>query len=237
MEIVLIICFIAIPIIIISIGLKHDKFKEIMTRPDYQYYNSDYYQITRIPYKNLNKNTGTQGEYLTYKQMQPTLGYKKFIFNAYLTTDNGTTEIDIIMIHTSGIYVIESKNFHGIILGKQSEQNWTQCLSKKHTYTFYNPIKQNQRHIEALKAHIPVLNDELYKSIIVFSPRADLSGIENDSKAKVINRYDTLITINQLEKETPYKLKPEHINKIYDILLKFTYTTDEQRTAHIQQIK
>lgn len=237
MDGLLLLTYIIIAAAIIIMFFNKDRIKEITQRADYKYYNSDYYQMTRTPYKNIYKNAGIQGEYLTYKQLQPTLGYKKFVFNVYLPTQKGTTEIDIIMIHTSGIYVIESKNIKGLILGNQTQQQWTQYLSKRNSYSFYNPIKQNHAHIEALKEIIPVLNDELYKSIIVFSPMADLHGIQNESKTRVIKRDDTLRTINELELETPYRLKPEHIDKIQDILLKFTYTTVEQRIKHIQQIR
>ena len=56
------------------------------------------------------------GEYFTYQCIAPLNGYKKFIFNCYLPKADGeTTEVDVILLHESGIYVFESKNYSGWI--------------------------------------------------------------------------------------------------------------------------
>jgi hypothetical protein len=74
---------------------------------------------------------GKSGEYLVYKVLQ---NYEKdgakFLFNCYLpkNNNNDTTEIDVIMIHNSGIYVFESKNYSGWIFGSEHQQKWTQTL-------------------------------------------------------------------------------------------------------------
>ena len=40
----------------------------------------------------------------------------KFLFNLYVPRDNGkTSEIDVIMLHPKGLFVIESKNCSGWI--------------------------------------------------------------------------------------------------------------------------
>jgi DNA-directed RNA polymerase subunit RPC12/RpoP len=77
------------------------------------YKKTDYYSVTRKKYASVLFNKGNYGEFLTYKYLR---GYEaedaKFLFNCYLPKDDGeTTEIDVLMIHSSGIYVFESKNY------------------------------------------------------------------------------------------------------------------------------
>jgi len=63
-----------------------------------------------------------------------------------------TVQIDELIISQSGIYVIEVKNYKGWIFGNIHNEYWTQCLVAGYKSTptknkLYNPIKQNQGHI------------------------------------------------------------------------------------------
>lgn len=44
-------------------------------------------------------------------------------------TNGETTEIDLILIHETGIYVIESKNYKGWIFESEEQKNWIQTLA------------------------------------------------------------------------------------------------------------
>lgn len=122
---------------------------------EYQYYKkSQYYNQTKTTFSILYTDIGKYGEFNIYKNLEKLSGYKKFLFNTYITKDDGTTsEIDVILIHNSGIYVFESKNYSGWIFGRESDIKWTQVLqagagTKK--FKFLNPIIQNKGHIKAL---------------------------------------------------------------------------------------
>ena len=131
----------------------HNKQAE-KTLEENNYYSSTYYMQTTAPYLEVTTDKGKYGEYLIYdclKYYENTGA--KFLFNCYLYKDNGqTTEIDVIMIHSSGIFVFESKNYSGWIFGNEKASTWTQTLAvgrgkpaeKEH---FYNPIRQNELHI------------------------------------------------------------------------------------------
>ena len=50
--------------------------------------------------------------FYTYRCLRQLPGYKRFLFNCYLPKQDGEkTEIDVIFLHESGIYVFESKNY------------------------------------------------------------------------------------------------------------------------------
>lgn len=101
------------------------------------------------------KNLGEYGEFLTFKKIVATCkrydGYYKILRNVYLQTKNGTTEVDSILIHETGIYVFESKNYSGWIFGNYKQKEWTQAVNRNVKNHFYNPIWQNEGHIAALK--------------------------------------------------------------------------------------
>ena len=69
-----------------------------------------YFVQTGNPFNKVMQDIGLIGEYFTYQCLAPLNGYKKFIFNCYLPKADGeTTEVDVILLHESGIYVFESK--------------------------------------------------------------------------------------------------------------------------------
>ena len=94
------------------------------------YINSTYYKVTKKPALAMRTDVGTYGEYCIFKLLK-TYENKgaKFLFNVYLPKDeNETTEIDVLMICSQGIYVFESKNYSGWIFGNEKYKMWTQSL-------------------------------------------------------------------------------------------------------------
>ena len=86
--------------------------------------------------------------------------------NIIITGEDGTTQIDHIVLSTKGIFVIETKNYHGWIFGTQDDHTW-QAKHPLRTYTFQNPLRQNYRHIKALMAFLD-LPEECFISVIYF---------------------------------------------------------------------
>ena len=114
------------------------------------------------------KQKGIEGENVISNIIQYAPMYKKIVRNAYIDmNENKKTEIDIIAISTKGIYVIESKNYEGWILGDEKSNQWCQNIYNKKSY-FYNPIKQNQTHIKSINK-ILQLDEKMYESLIIFN--------------------------------------------------------------------
>ena len=163
------------------------------------YRRTDYYKSTKNPYLTVRFDAGRMGEYLIYKYLRD---YEKdgakFLYNCYLPKNQEeTTEIDVLMIHTSGIYVFESKNYSGWIFGSEKQKTWTQSLpsgNKSKKEHFLNPIMQNNLHIKCLKEYIG--EDYPIHSIIVFSERCTLKQINLVSDdIKVIKRDQVWQTV------------------------------------------
>lgn len=208
-----------------------------------KYIKSDYYKTTGTSFNKVYFNKGAHGEYLSSKYLERLDGYKKFLYNVYLNKtdkENETTEIDVIMLHTSGIYVLESKNYSGWIYGREQDKNWKQTLENKQKNSFYNPIKQNKTHIKYLLQTLEELGDfnNYIKSIIVFSERCTLKKIEITSEnVRVIKRDDILPCCRKLAKESTDQLTQEQIDSIYSLLTAHCNVSDEVKQQHIEDIK
>jgi hypothetical protein len=88
------------------------------------------------------------------------------INNVTLPTEDGTTQIDHIIVSVYGVFVIETKNLRGWIFGRPNQKNWTLQHYKKR-YTFQNPLHQNHKHIRVLQS-ISNLEDNQMHSLVVF---------------------------------------------------------------------
>jgi uncharacterized paraquat-inducible protein A len=115
----------------------------------------------------------------------------KIINNILLKTGEVTSQIDHVVISSFGVFVIETKNYKGWIIGYENSKYWTQVIYKYKT-KFYNPIRQNSGHIRALKSCLKEYSDLEYKSIIVFSTKAE---VKIDTKIDVVNVYSLIRTI------------------------------------------
>ena len=160
-------------------------------------------------------------------------------FNCYLPTDKGeTSEIDLMMLYASGVFVFESKNYSGWIFGSEDGKNWTQSLpegKKNRKEHFYNPIKQNQTHIKWLKKQIG--EETMCHSIIVFSERCTLKKIELVSDVvKVIKRDRVKATVKDITEKSGDVLSNDEIQKIYEKLYPYTQASDEIKAMHIEDI-
>lgn len=205
-----------------------------------EYYKSEYYYETKVPYMVMARDTGKYGEYLSYHYLRDytNLG-GKFLFNTYLPMENNkTTEIDLILLYPFGIFVIESKNYSGWIFGNEKDKYWTQVLStgkgKSEKKQFYNPIAQNKGHIRQLRKYIPE-KIPIY-SMIVFSERCELKNITTSStNTKVIKRDQLRWNIDMIKLQFP--IEQEEIDRIYQQLCPYTKVTDEVKQQHIQQLE
>ncbi|SDX58940.1 Topoisomerase DNA binding C4 zinc finger [Collimonas sp. OK242] len=88
------------------------------------------------------------------------------IKNVTLPVDDGTTQIDHIIVSKFGIIVIETKNMKGWIFGDAKQKMWTQKIYK-HTTKFQNPLFQNYKHTKALEALLDLDNSVIH-SVVVF---------------------------------------------------------------------
>ena len=181
---------------------------------------------------------GAYGEYLT-KYLFGSIrfkGYYKLLTNIYIPYKNATTEIDILLIHEKGIYVLESKNYSGWIFGNEKQVYWTQSLGKNLKERFYNPIMQNRTHIKALSMLLNIDRTTI-KSYIIFSERCELKKIpENTTEYTILKREQLLSSLNKELEGKSVIYTHEEIDRIKEQLESYTNVSQEIKDRHIENI-
>lgn len=226
------------PVILIPAGIAGT----ILIIKNIRYKKSSYYQITKTPFLSVYRDTGRYGEYLTYKHlMHLEAEGAKFLFNVYIPKADGTTsEIDVMMICSQGIFVFESKNYSGWIFGSENSKNWYQTLpsgrGKSHKEPFYNPVMQNRSHITHLSAFLeePIPTH----SVIVFSDRCTLKNVQLKShNISVIQRSDVAPVVAEICSHfSNAQLSENKISAIYNKLYPLTQVDDTVKTQHITNV-
>ncbi|MDB6354184.1 nuclease-related domain-containing protein [Trichococcus sp. K1Tr] len=181
---------------------------------------------------------GRNGEFLIYSCLERFGEEHKLLTNVYLPKEDGTTtEIDLIMITATGIYVFESKNYSGWIFGDENTKFWTQSLKGWKKYRFYNPIWQNKKHISALQKHLRLGND-VFRSYIVFSERCELKKMfVHSPEVKVMNRNVLFREVEDDMAQLPDRLSIFEINQIHSELSKYALADDATKQAHIDAMR
>lgn len=126
-------------------------------------------------------NRGTRSERnLVLELLKSGIPAQTIFHDLYVKKKNGTfSQIDVVIATTEGIIVIEVKEYSGWIFGNGNYDKWTQVLAYgREKYRFFNPIKQNESHINALrKQHAQFENIPFY-SIILFDGDCELKEID-----------------------------------------------------------
>lgn len=110
-----------------------------------------------------------------------------------------TTQIDHIVVSPYGIFVIETKNFGGLIIGDSEDYKWIQVTSNWRG-TFNSPIMQNRLHIDSVTKLIPGAGINNIYSIIAFSSRASLKNIDITSPREIATYYHDIVRVIKTRK-------------------------------------
>ena len=158
------------------------------------------------------------------------------IKNVTLPTDDGTTQIDHIIVSRYGIFVVETKNMKGWIFGNANQKQWTQKIFR-HTSKFQNPLHQNYKHVKTLEdllltrckakndcifSVIIFIGDSTFKTKMPDNVRFARGGIEYiKSKRDIAFSEDEVADI---------------IEKIESGRLERSYKTNSQHVKHVKEI-
>lgn len=187
------------------------------------------------------EGTGGLGEYLTeYALVHGELPGRKAVFrNVLVPRSTGPTsesEVDVLMLHETGIYVMESKNYAGWIFGSESQSQWAQTLENGTKERFYNPIIQNRAHVKALAACLGLPLDA-FRSYIVFSERCTLRKVPNNTDSYLICQRQHLLKL--LRKDVGGRERCFDDQRFDELEASIgrlaAESTDEAKTEHIEQ--
>lgn len=183
--------------------------------------------------KNRSKVRGLWGEKKVSALLALLGGEYKVLNDVLIRTPNGdTTQIDHIVVSPYGIFVIETKNYKGWILGGENSDKWTQNIWGN-KYQMPNPIHQNEAHIRSLKKTIPNISENKYISIVVFTHNASLKVHASDEK----NVITTKLLLNRIKSYQNTILSEQNQSNFIKTIESVRLTSGKEKEAHVNMVK
>lgn len=188
--------------------------------------------------------TVTQSDRGTYSERNLVLRLLKYgipaqtIFHdLYVKKTNGNfSQIDLVVATTAGIIVFEVKDYSGWIFGSGHKTQWTQVLSYgKQKNRFYNPIMQNNKHIEDLKKKLKQFENIPFYSVVVFYGDCVLKDVNFVPDRTFIvkdERIFEVLKIIQSNPPAPYTNKYEVIR-----VLKAAVENGKNKEMQVQHVE
>jgi hypothetical protein len=157
--------------------------------------------------QNFTKNKGKILELMIYNKLIELFPNAKIYKNIKVPKMYGEdTEIDVLMIDQTGIYIFEAKNHSGTITGNWSEDKLTIRYKSGQEYVFDNPILQNSNHYKYLQS-ISSLKPYYFHNIVVLGQ----STYYQKEDLKTLPSYGNVTTIYNIEKTIAYIQKKKNI--------------------------
>jgi hypothetical protein len=243
--------FIVIASILISKIVKRTKRKKA-------YQQTDYFKETGIPYSVELEERGVKFEIECYNKIRQTIGPHYPMLTDLLIPQvnaiNKDSQIDLILFHINGIFVIEMKNYSGPLIGSLDDDRWIPYLAKrkkgKHgtfedsyekNWGLYdqvagvwkplNPVKQNAVHIETLQKLFP----SKYVNTVILSDSMFISAESVKSMIENVMSLDDFI--NRLQTETPI-LGMDELRDLFQKIKNVDRRNDPKaKLLHIARVK
>lgn len=155
------------------------------------------------------------------------------IKNVTLPTEDGSTQIDHILVSVYGVFVVETKNLRGWIYGSPKQKMWTQKIYRN-TYRFQNPLHQNYKHTRTLQALFN-LEDQQLHSLVVFI------GDSKFKKPMPDNVTYGMGYIRYVKSKTEKVLSPKRVLEISQQIesgrLSQSVRTNREHVQHVKDIR
>jgi len=156
-------------------------------------------KIDKLLHKKEWADKGSAGERVLYNFLTNELAYpRSMIYRNVLVgdVDGSRAEIDMVLLHAHGVVVFEMKNYSGEIFGDEKNRHWGNRVGKR-TYKFYNPIMQNERHIEVLRKKLG--NEGLrFYSVVVFGEKATIRKMNYTAKNTWVGKMSGLKKVDKM---------------------------------------
>ncbi|MFQ3282960.1 NERD domain-containing protein [Reinekea sp.] len=177
---------------------------------------------------------GVIGEFkvnLLFKLLLPKEKYT-LIKNVTLPTEDGTTQVDHILVSKFGVFVIETKNMKGWIFGTEKQSQWTQKIYK-HTSKFQNPLRQNYKHTKTIENCLDI-DPKFIFSLVIFIGD---STFKTQVPENVTHSGDG---IKYIKSKTMEVFSQEQVNQIIEQInsgrLQRGFKTNRAHVAHVKSI-
>jgi restriction system protein len=153
--------------------------------------------------------------------------YQRFD-NLIIPGNNGTSQLDHLLISTYGIFIIETKNRTGWIFGSEKQQKWTQTLHGT-KYSFQNPLKQTYRQKKVLSEFLGIKESTIHTIVYFVGDCKFKTQLPPNVMKSGLTRY-----IKRFKKKI---LLPDETNQLIKIITQHKSESSITRKAHIRSLR
>jgi len=196
----------------------NDFFQLLFTLPLFFAMGMSYF----FQYKNKILKVGLEGEVKALK-LAKTLDDKYHVFtNKKITFQEQESELDLIVVGKTGVFVVEVKNFKGEIEGKEDERTWKQHKvgrkGTRYSQDFYSPVKQVGTHVYRLSKVLKEENIYTWVQGMVYfiHPDVKIDRVQSEGTPVLSPRNNFKNYIDNLESKV--EMTDEKVDEIVTIL-------------------
>ncbi|MEN6623216.1 MAG: NERD domain-containing protein [Smithella sp.] len=156
----------------------------------------------------------------------------RLIKNVTLPTEDGTTQIDHVIVSKYGLFVVETKNMKGWIFGNPKQKTWTQKIYNN-SNNFQNPLHQNYKHVKTLESLLELSDVQVHPLVVFVGDSTFKTEMpENVTYGLGYVRYiksKRQIVLSEAEVDTI-------LNKINKGMLTRSFKTSREHVKHVKDI-
>ena len=175
----------------------------------------------------FSKIMGIMGEHWTKKELKKLPSDYKVFNDILIKVDGKTHQIDHIVVSKYGIFVIETKHYHGYITGSKYDKKWIRHLGRKKLY-YTNPILQNYGHIVSLSSLLNIDKDKIF-NIVCISSEVKINIKDDGETVKIVKLIDKITNYKQILIDNTLDVE----NTIY----KSNIIDKKERRGHVESVK
>lgn len=142
-----------------------------------------------------------------------------------VSAEGKTSQVDHIIVGPTGVFVVETKNAHGVIRGNVADQRLSQHKEaprgKSHDKTLYNPVKQVGTHVYRVAAYLKQNRIQTWVQGIVYFADVDTTvELTGHGQISVFSHRDNGPTelLTYIESHSGKSLTKHETTKIVDCL-------------------
>ncbi|WP_144536935.1 nuclease-related domain-containing protein [Bacillus thuringiensis] len=186
----------------------------------WNYYISSYKKVTGFNYQNIYQNKTILAEWKVFRRLEKSFPDSLLLANLQIPCQEGTaTDIDVVLIHSSGVYIIECKTLKGKLYGSDKNKEWIQWITSQNKNSIVNPIPKNNHYLRFFSQYLSLTSDKLH-SFIVFGKETLTVKVKMSShtRTKVIQVDDIEKSLNKIMNESSPLLTSQEMKDIYSKL-------------------
>ena len=144
----------------------------------YRHDNSAFYKLTGYSYLDMVANKKIRTMYKIVNDLDQVKGSHKVLVDVQVLVNDELQTISGLLLHESGIYVMNLKEKSGWINGREQDLEWKELLHQEKSRAFANPIHETKRLIYALQDQLPEVDEQAFQSVVLFTNGCSFQKIE-----------------------------------------------------------